>query len=237
MKGYGQFCPLAKASEVVGERWTPLVLRELILGARRFNQIHRGVPRMSPSLLAQRLRTLEKAGIVERSPAGDGRADYCLTEAGVELAPMLVGLAEWGKRWLPDLIALDEADPDQVMLDLERRVNFDALPPSRIVVQFDFVDRPASKRHWWLLASSSGAEVCITDPGFDVDLYLTTEGATFVLMWFGDIPLRQALADGRIELHGPRELRDAFPTWLGLSALAPIPRRRPCRPAGEPGAR
>jgi DNA-binding HxlR family transcriptional regulator len=237
MKGYGQFCPLAKASEVVGERWTPLVLRELILGARRFNQIHRGVPRMSPTLLVQRLRTLEKAGIVERRPTGDGHADYCLTEAGTELAPMLVGLAEWGKRWMPDIIDPDEADPDVAMLDLERRLNLDALPPSRTVVQFDFADRPASKRLWWLIASASGAEVCITDPGFEVDLYVTTDGATFVLMWFGDIPLGQALADGSIELHGPRELCEAFPSWLGLSTLAAIPRHRTGRPSDRTASR
>jgi DNA-binding HxlR family transcriptional regulator len=128
VKGYGQFCPLALASEIVGERWTPLVVRELMLGARRFNDIHRGVPRMSPTLLSRRLKTLEKAGIIARRRA-EGRSEYTLTEAGTELVPAIEALALWGKRWLPATLGIGTADPDLILWDMHRRMATERLPP------------------------------------------------------------------------------------------------------------
>lgn len=225
MKGYGQFCPLAMASEVVGERWTPLVLRELILGARRFNDIHRGVPRMSPSLLSRRLKTLENAGIVERRRSG-GHAEYVLTAAGEELKPAIETLAVWGKRWLPATLSRDNADPDLVMWDMHRRMALDRMPATRTVIQFDLVDQPKAKRLRWIVGDRSGVDLCITDPGFDVDLFVATDGLTLNWMWYGDVPLKRAIADGAIKLHGPRHLCEAFPSWLQLNMLAGIPRQR-----------
>jgi len=226
MKGYGQFCPLALASEIVGERWTPLVLRELILGSRRFNDIHRGVPRMSPALLSRRLTTLAKAGIVERRRAG-GRPEYVLTEAGAELAPVIESLALWGKRWLPATLSDDKADPDLVMWDLHRRLNRDRLPPVRTVMQFEFTDQPEAKRVRWIVAEPAEVALCITDPGFEVDVFVVTDSRTIVLVWFGDLALDRAIAEEAIELHGPRHLCDAFPSWLQLSLLAGIARMHP----------
>lgn len=226
MKGYGQFCPLALASEIVGERWTLLVLRELILGSTRFNDIHRGVPRMSPALLSRRLKSLENAGIVER-----GRSGYALTEAGEALAPTVESLAIWSKGWLPATLSADSSDPDLVMWDLHRRMHLDRMPKPRTVIQFEFTDQPKAKRLRWIVGETDRVELCITDPGFEVDLFVETDSRTVTLVWYGDIPLGRAIADGAIALHGPPRLCEAFPSWLQLNLLAEVPRRSPVRGA------
>ena len=226
MKGYGQFCPLALASEIVGERWTPLVLRELILGSTRFNDIHRGVPRMSPALLSRRLKTLENAGIVERRRSG-ARMEYVLSEAGAALAPTINSLAIWSKEWLPATLSADRADPDLVMWDMHRRMNLDRMPTPRTVIQFGFTDQPKDKRLRWIVGETNRIELCITDPGFEIDLYVETDSRTVTLVWYGDILLDRALDEGTIALHGPPRLCDAFPSWLQLNMLSSIPRNTP----------
>jgi DNA-binding HxlR family transcriptional regulator len=231
MKTYGQFCPFALASEIVGERWTPLVLRELMLGRTRFNDIHRGLPRMSPTLLVRRLATLETAGLVERRRVGPNRTEYRLSEAGQELTPSVVALAEWGKRWLPATLSKVQADPDLIMWDMHRRMNLAALPPGRTVLRFEFTDQPKAKRCRWIVAEPPDVDFCITDPGFEVDVFVTTDSRTITWVWYGDIPLRDAIAEGLIDLHGPRDLCRAFPTWLLLNELADVPRRKPLRAA------
>lgn len=224
MKGYGQFCPLALASEIVGARWTLLVLRELCLGSRRFNEIHRGVPRMSPALLSRRLTELENAGILEQRHTGR-RSEYLLTEAGQALVPTIESLASWSKQWLPATLSRDRADPDLVMWDMHRRMRCERMPTARTVIQFEFTDQPETRRHRWIVGESGEVELCITDPGFEVDLFVTTDSRTVTLVWYGDIPLRRALADGRIEVHGPSQLCRDFPSWLKLNLLAEVPRR------------
>jgi DNA-binding HxlR family transcriptional regulator len=232
MKGYGQFCPLALAAEIVGERWTPLVLRELMVGARRFNDIQRGVPRMSPSLLSRRLKTLERAGIVERRQSG-GRTEYVPTDAGQELMPTIESLAHWGKRWLPATLSADNADPDLIMWDMHRRLALDRMPETRTVIRFEFADQPKAKRMRWIVGDVRGVELCITDPGFDIDLFVATDSRTVTSVWYGDIPLKRAISDGSIELHGPRHLCDAFPSWLQLNLLAHVARQRPAGTIGQ----
>jgi DNA-binding HxlR family transcriptional regulator len=230
MKGYGQFCPLALASEIVGERWTPLVLRELMLGARRFNDIHRGVPRMSPSLLSRMLKTLEHAGIVERHAAGS-RNEYTLSEAGRALVPCIESLALWSREWLPATLSADRADPDLVMWDMHRRMELTRMPQRRVVISFEFADQPDSHRLRWIVCDAPEVELCITDPGFDVDLFVVTDSMTVTAVWYGDLPLRRAMDEGLIELHGPRELCAGFPSWIKLNILAEVPRRRPANMA------
>jgi DNA-binding MarR family transcriptional regulator len=200
------------------------------MGASRYNEILRGVPRMSPALLAKRLRTLEKAGIVERFRDGR-RTRYVLTEAGRNLAPAVEALAVWGKTWLPATLSRDQADTDLVMWDMARRINLERVPETRTVLRFEFVDQTKDKRRRWIVGDRSGVELCIVDPGFEVDLYLTTDSRTMVWVWLGDLPLKNAIADGRIQLDGPQALRKAFPSWLVLSALSTIPRRQPLRAA------
>jgi DNA-binding HxlR family transcriptional regulator len=227
MKSYGQFCPLALSSEIVGERWTPLILRELMCGSSRFNDIHRGIPRMSPTLLADRLKTLETAGIVERRRSEKVITGYYLTEAGAELAQVIEGLSVWGKTWLPATLSREQADPDLIMWDLHRRIDLNCMPSTRTVIRFDFTDQPKPKRHRWIVGDVSSIDLCITDPGFEVDLFVETDSRTMMWVWYGDIPLKRAIDDGAIMLDGPRRLCEMFPTWLLLNPLAPVPRRSP----------
>lgn len=224
MKGYGQFCPLALASEVLGERWTLLVLRELVLGARRFNDIHRGVPRISPSLLSRRLKTLEAAGIIDRVRT-QGHVAYRLTEAGQALIPVIEGLAVWGKTWLPATLSAEQADPDLILWDMHRRMHTERMPTQRTVIRFDFTDQPDDRRFRWLIGDGTDVDLCVTNPGLEVDLFVETDSRTITLVWYGDLALRRALEDGLIALHGPRKLCDAFPSWLQLNLLADVPRQ------------
>ena len=223
MPGYGQYCPLALATEALAERWTLLVLRELGLGARHFNDIHRGVPRMSPSLLTRRLRTLEGTEIVERQRVGR-RIEYRLTDAGHALLPVIESLAVWGKSWLPATLSAERADPDLVLWDMHRRMHTERLPDGRTVIRFVFVDQPDARRRRWLVCRRSGVDVCVNDPGIDHDIDVESDSKTLVWVWYGDLPNQRALDDGRITLHGFSALCAAFPSWLRLNVLADVPR-------------
>ena len=221
MRGYGQFCPVAKASEVFAERWTPLVVRELLNGSAHFNDLHRGVPLMSRTLLSQRLKQLEALGVVKRrvSPRGP---QYELTEAGCEFAPIVRQLGEWGQRWYRTSYAKDELDVRLLMWDLRRAVKPDVFPPGRVSVQFEFRDQPESRRRWWLVSDADGIDLCPTDPGFEIDLFITSDAKTLAQVMLGDETVRRALAKGRIELDGTRAFRHCFEQWLGLSQFAAV---------------
>jgi DNA-binding HxlR family transcriptional regulator len=228
MKGYGQFCPVAKAAEIVAERWTPLVLRELLCGSRRFNDLHRGVPLMSRTLLAARLEELESAGIVRSvaRPRGRGR-DYHLTAAGEELRPLVECLGEWGQRWARARVGRGDLDPGLLMWDIHRRVNLEALPPERVVVQFDFRGVPPTlrcPRTWWLVLERQEVDLCLKDPGFLVDIVVSADLRTLTRVWMGDVRLAETVRAGLIQLDGPRSLVRAFPSWLRLSAFAGVER-------------
>jgi DNA-binding HxlR family transcriptional regulator len=221
MKGYGQFCPVAKAAEVVGERWTPLELRELIAGSRRFNDLRRGVPLMSPALLSKRLKTLEKAGIVERCQEGRGTA-YQLTEAGSELEPLIEMLGVWGQRWSRSNFEPEDLDPGLLMWDLKRNAKPEALPAERVVVKFEYTDATPSKRHWWVVNEAGWVDLCLTDPGFEVDLYVITDIRTMSMVWMGDRTLSDATDSGDMDIIGPSTLQRQFRRWLGLNPFASI---------------
>ena len=224
MRGeYGQFCPVALASEVLAERWTLLVVRELLAGARRFNQIRRGVPRLSGTLLKQRLATLEYAGIVthSRTPAG---ADYQLTRAGEALKPIVRSIGEWGQRWARDIEARD-LDPGWLVWSIHRRLNVEAMPQGRTVIEIEFVDAPASSRRFWLVHCDGAVDVCVKDPGFDPTVRLTTRVRVLAEVWRGIRSLRSELRAGTVTLQGPAQYRRELPQWLLLSAYAHI--RRP----------
>jgi DNA-binding HxlR family transcriptional regulator len=230
VKGYGQFCPVAKAVEVLAERWTLLVVRELLGGARRFNDIHRGVPLMSPSLLTQRLRTLERAGLLERR-AGNGRGvGYHLTEAGEELRPVVALLGMWGQRWVRSHYTAGEFDAGLLLWDVRRFVAPRGLGDGRVVVNFRFRDGPAGQRAFWLVLDADDADLCLVDPGHEVDLEVDTDMATLTRVWMGDLPAGDALAAGALALHGPRALVRRFPEWFTGNPLSSIPpARRPPR--------
>ncbi len=215
--GYGQFCPVALAAEVFAERWTPLILRELSCGSHRFGDLHRGVPRMSRTLLARRLRSLEADGLVEHT--GDG---YYLTQAGADLVPVIDLLGRWGQRWATTSLPDADLDPALLMWDIHRRVPVELLPQRRVVVQFQFDEVP--KERYWLVLEPGGVDVCYKDPGHAVDLYVTGSLRSLVSVWLGHTRYEQATAAGSIVLDGPRHLRAALPGWLGLSTFAPFGR-------------
>jgi len=219
MKTYGQFCSIAKALEVIGERWTPLIIRELICGSSRFNEIHRGVPRISPALLTKRLNDLVNADVITRNKATGG---YELTPAGWELKPVVESLGVWGQRWVRGQIGEQDFDPEILMWDMRRRIDLSVFPGQQTCVCFEFTDVPDKQSLFWLLGSSSGLELCITDPKFEVDLYVTTDVRTLTLVWNGDLRLAKKISDGAIDLHGPKHLQTAFQSWLQLGLFAGV---------------
>jgi DNA-binding HxlR family transcriptional regulator len=220
-KGYGQFCPVAKGAEVLAERWTPLVVRELLEGSTRFNDLHRGVPLMSRSMLSLRLKQLEDVGVVTRKNGGQG-TEYHLTEQGREFAPIIHMLGEWGQRWYRTNFGDDELDVSLLMWDIHRKVHPEHFPSGRTTVQFDFTGVPAGRRQWWLVSAISGVDVCPIDPGFEVDLHVTTQLRVLTQIWLGDVTYRIALTRGDIKLDGPRPLQRSFEQWLGRSGLADV---------------
>lgn len=223
--GYGQFCPLAKASEVFAERWTPLILREILLGSSRFSDIHRGVSLMSRSLLSKRLQELVRAGILERIDSGSGYDDYTLTTAGEELRPIVLQLGAWGKQWTRREFHAGDLDVGLLMWDMRRRVDQRRLPDRQVVVQFQYHDAPIQRRRWWLVLRRDDIDLCAIDPGLEADVTVRTDVRTMTGIWMGDLSFGTALQSRELEIEGPSELRTRFPTWLQLSTFAEVDRR------------
>jgi len=218
--GYKQFCPVAMAAEVLCTRWTMVLMRELIAGSTRFNDLRRGVPKMSPTLLSQRLKDLEQAGVVERKPgAHRGVFEYHLTTAGHDLRPVVEAMGIWGQKWVESSLSLKNLDPSLLMWDMRRNLNPAPLPNQRIVVQILYDDLPASKRFWWLVIEpTGGVDLCWSDPGFDIDLYIKTDLRTMTSIWMG-LTTVEAEQD-KLELIGDHQLARTMQTWLGLSPFA-----------------
>lgn len=220
---YRQFCPVAMAAEILCTRWTVVLLREMIAGSTRFNDFRRGVPRMSPALLVQRLRDLELAGVVERVKAGGEPAlyEYRLTPAGRDLRPLIEGFGIWGQRWVETRSSLKNLDPQLLMWDMRRNLNPAPMPKRRSVIQFLYPELPAARRTWWLLVDpETGVDLCAVDPGFDVDLYVSTDLRSMTAIWMGVATVRKAMAEGRLQLVGDKKLAASMQTWLGLSPFA-----------------
>lgn len=218
---YGQFCPVAVASEIFAERWTPIILRELVLGSRGFNEIHRGVPRISRALLAKRLRDLTASGVIEAAEGG-----YRLTDAGEELGEVVKRLGEWGARWTAP-VQRERLDARLLTWDMRRRFDIERLPEKRVVVRFDFRGVPAghkAPRTFWFVLERPEVDLCIVEPGHEVDLYVDADLATFARVWLGEVPMRQVIREGAIRLSGARDAVRDFPSWLLLSTLAAVPR-------------
>jgi DNA-binding HxlR family transcriptional regulator len=230
MHGYGQFCPVAVACEVFAERWTPLIVRELFAGSRRFSEIRRGMPLISRALLTQRLRHLEDVGVVESRPIGRGR-EYRLSQAGAEFHGIIEGLGNWGQRWVHGRASAENLDASLLLWNMRRRLAVDRLPDRRVVVRFDFRGVPAGRGPVtaWLVVTRKDVDVCLKDPGYGVDLVVAAELGTFTRVWLGDVAFEQAVRSRRISLEGPRELVRAFPGWLLLSHYAGVARPRPAR--------
>ena len=222
MKTYGQFCPVAKASEIFAERWTPLIIRELLMGCHRFGELEMGLPNIPRSLLVQRLRSLEDAGVIERKPDPKGRKPgYHLTTAGAELFDIVKGLGDWGQRWANHDVGDEDVDPALLMWDMHRRIHMDKLPDRRVVVQFDFYG--LRKGTYWQVMERPDPSVCLHPPGFDVDLFIKADTLALHRIWMGKLQWADALKQELIEIDGPTPLVRDFPNWLALSMFSDIP--------------
>jgi DNA-binding HxlR family transcriptional regulator len=220
---YGQFCPVAMAAEILCTRWTIVLVRELAAGSTRFNDLRRGVPRMSPALLSQRLKDLEAAGIVYRAPVAreSGIYDYRLTRAGLELAPVVEAFGVWGKRWIDGDLSLTKLDVQLLMWDMRRGVDLDPMPDRKVIVQFRYPELTADRRSWWLVVEPGvETELCSVDPGWDVDLYASTDLRTMTAIWMGYDDVAAAVDEGRFLLTGDDGLAASIEAWLGLSPFA-----------------
>jgi DNA-binding HxlR family transcriptional regulator len=231
MKGYGQFCPIAVACETFAERWTPLILRELLAGSSRFNQIRQTIPLISRTLLGQRLRELEAAGIVQSRPLPRGRGrEYRPTPAAEEFREILERLGEWGQRWGSTQFDPENLDLMMLMWDMRRRIDMTRLPDRRIVARFEFRAYPPrcrALRTTWLILQRADCDVCLKDPGYEVDLVIHADARTMARVWAGAFTFAQAVREGGLRVEGPRDLVRAFPTWLLLGHFARV--ERPAR--------
>ena len=218
MPAYHQFCPVAKAMELLDERWTLLVVRELVTGSQHFNALRRGLPRMSPSLLSKRLQQLTRAGVVERTD--DGR--YVLTAAGEELRPVVEALGGWGVRWIGELGDAD-LDPQLLLWDMHRNVDHAAVP-TQTVVRFHFPDAAPPRPRLVADDPARRRRRLRRRPGQPVAVVITVDLRTMVRIWRGDLTWSAALGSGRVRIEGPGELRRAVPSWFALSPFAAVPR-------------
>jgi len=208
--------------ELLDERWTLLVVRELLRGSRHFNDLRRGVPKMSPALLSKRLKSLTKAGVVARTDT-DGRTSYSLTQCGQELATVVDALGEWGVRWIPEL-GDGDLDPHLLMWDIRRTISIDAWPRARTVLAFRLTGVAPRAAHWWLVVSEGVADVCDFDPGYEVAATVETSLLALIQLWRGDQSWSRATLNGTVSIDGTADARRAVPAWLGQSRLAAVPR-------------
>ena len=221
MKSYGQFCPVAKASEIFAERWTPLIIRELLMGSQKFSELEIGLPKIPRSLLTKRLRTLESVGVLERKADGNiKRAGYHLTAAGMDLFGVIRGLGEWGQKWVNHDIGQDEVDPALLVWDMHRRVEVDLLPTDRVVVQMTFSG--ARTGDYWLILERPEPSACMQDPGFDVDVFVVADTVAIHKAWMGMASFDEYVEEGLIELFGLTSHVKAFPAWFKFSVFAGV---------------
>lgn len=218
MPGYGQFCPVAKAMEILDERWTMLIVRELLCGSTRFNELRRGVPRMSPTLLSRRLRELERLGLVERRTAGR-QTTYRPTARCVELRPIVEAIGVWGLRWIGELGEQD-LDPHLLLWDMRRQIPVTEWPRARTTLEIRFDDVEPAFRRWWIVVNGDDVDICEFDPGYPVVATMRTRLLTMTRIWRGDLQWAQAARTQLVSVDAPADIARRLPTWLGISALA-----------------
>jgi DNA-binding HxlR family transcriptional regulator len=224
MRQYGQFCPVAKTAEIIGDPWSILIVRELLLGSSRFNTLQRGLPRISPTVLSTRLKELGERGvIIKRRLSGQRGHEYRLTAAGRELSAVVEALAVWGMRWARDAMGPDDLDVAFLMFDIQRRIDTGALPDGETVLCFQFTDVKAF-RHWWLVCQGTEVDLCYEDPGKDVNCYVTATAKNLIAVWMGDVALAKAMKSEIIQITGERHVCRTFPKWFTLATFAKTPR-------------
>ena len=224
---YGQFCPIAKATEILGEKWTILIARELLMGARRFNELQRGLGMISPALLSSRLKTLEEQGlVVRRKIKGQRGFEYFPTEACESLMPVLVSMGEWGLLWARHTLVEEDFNAEFLMYYLERSVEPEKLIGAETIIRIEFDDFKPQPR-WWIIVEGSNVDVCVKDPGREVDIFFKSRVRTLADVWMGDRTWREAMQSGDLSVMGPSQLTRNINSWLRPSLFAKAERATP----------
>ena len=221
MKTYGQFCPLAQATQLLCERWTLIVIREFIAGSTRFSELQKGVPLMSPTLLSTRLKQLVSAGVIE-SIGSKGSRHYRLTPAGKELRPVVELLGAWGHRWSRSDLSSGDLDAGLLMWDMRRSVNASIFPSQRVVVQFEYADAPKGAKDWWLVSDGGDIDLCLTDHGYEVDIVIKCSLKVMTEIWICERTFNDALKMGDIKVLGDPKLVKRLQDWLRTSPLSKL---------------
>lgn len=221
---YGQYCPVAQALEIVGDRWTLLIIRDMLTGTRHFNDLERGLPGISRPLLAKRLRQLQSANVIEKRRANEGRysTEYRLTQSGQMLIEVINSLAAWGAEWAFGDPSPDQLDPLLLLWWMHNRVLSERLPLERVVLQFDFTG--AVSETYWLVLKKHDATICLTDPGYEVNVLVDADLEAFFKLWLGRIDYRTAVDSGLVRVEALPTYVRAFPTWFAWSPAAPAVR-------------
>lgn len=221
MSKYGQYCPVARSLEILGDRWTLLIVRDMLFGAKHFNELERGLPGISRSLLTTRMQQLQQAGIIKKhlNDAGRNTTEYHLTQAGQELLNIIIALQVWGDAWAFGDPTPEELNPVLLMWQMRSRVKVDQLPEFRVVVQYDFCG--AMRATFWLILTTEDVALCLTDPGYEINLLITADLVATFKLWAGRINYQEALDDCLIKVDGIPGLVDAFPKWFGWDGAAP----------------
>jgi DNA-binding HxlR family transcriptional regulator len=217
MKGYSQFCPVAKGAEIFNERWTPLIIRELMCGSTRFNDLKRGNPMMSPSLLSQRLKFVEQAGVIEKKLSKGEAPEYFLTSAGQDLGEIVVRLGLWGIEHARSRLTREDYDPQLLMWDIRRRIDVSEFPDRRIVISFMFQDMPSNKRAYWLIVEHGEADLCMKYPGFEADLAFVTTSKVMADIWMNYSTMQKEIRKKALTLSGAASLKSSIDDWFSYS--------------------
>ena len=220
MTGYSQFCPVAKGAEIFNERWTPLIIREMMCGSKRFNELKHGNPMMSPSLLSQRLKFLEEAGVIEKKMRKGETAEYTLTQSGRDLGEVVTRLGLWGLKWARSRLTRADYDPQLLMWDIRRRIDVSKFPQHRVVISFMFQDMPSNRRAYWLVVDHGEVDLCVKYPGFDVDLAFVTTSKAMADVWMGYSNLKQEIRKNNLTLNGGKDLRNNIDEWFNYSLFS-----------------
>ena len=221
MEKYCQFCPVAKAAEILCEKWVILVLRELMMGSTRFSQFRKGLPRISPSILSRRLKMLEEQSVIKRKQVKKSKSySYHLTESGEQLRPIILGFGTWGHRWAKNKITKEDLDAGFLLWDMRRRLNTEYFQDQRVVIHIEFTDQKKADRYWWMVVENHEIDLCFEDTGHEPDIIIMTTLPVMTKVWLGYEPLKKMINNQQLKILGTKKHVTNIAKWIGKSSFA-----------------